>query len=185
MRTAAGIALLLAAIAGGCTAQPEAVPRATAYPRAALPDTASVPYSIGAVSGRLCAAATVDTPRRGWLTAAYPAVGAQLHISVTDTTAAALEQVKANRMQRLLLNAGDCPTTNREFTTSAGFTAMVATTAHSATPVQFLATDGSHIVVSGAVFMPAAATAAADSVAPIIHFFESEATRLLLTLRHE
>lgn len=185
MKTTVGIALLIAAIAGGCTSQPEAVPRATAYPRVALPDTASAPYSIGVVNGRLCAAATVDTPRCGWLTATYPTVGARLHISVTDTTAAALEQVKANRMQRLLLNAADCPTTNREFTTSAGFTAMVATTTHSATPVQFLATYGCHIVVSGAVFMPAAATAAADSVAPIIQFFEGEATRLLLTLRHE
>lgn len=185
MKTAASIALIMAAIAGGCTDRPEAVPRAVAYPRAALPDTAAVPYSIGAVSGRLSAAATVDAPRRGWLTAGYPTVGAQLHISVTDTTAAALEQVKANRMQRLLLNAGDCPTTNREFTTVAGFTSLVATTAHSATPVQFLATDGRHIVVSGAVFMPAAADAAPDSVAPIIEYFEHEATRLLLTLRHE
>lgn len=184
MRTALAIALM-AAIAGGCTDRPAAVPRATGYPRPALPDTVSVPYSIGPVSARLSAAAAIAAPRPGWLTATYPTVGAQLHISVTDTTTEALEQVKANRMQRLLLNAGDAPTTNREFTTSGGFTAMVASTAHAATPVQFLATDGRSIVVSGAVFMPAAASAAPDSVAPIIEYFEHEATRLLITLRHE
>lgn len=176
---------LIATVLAGCTAQPEAVPRATAYPRPALPDTASAPYSIGAVNARLCAGVQIDAPRNGWLTATYPTLSASIHISVTDTTTAAIEQMKANRMQRLMLNVGDCPSRNREFVSAGGFAAIITTANASATPVQFLATDNERIVVSGAVFMPSTATASYDSIAPIIEFFEQEATRFLNTLCYE
>ena len=184
MKAAIVISALIACVSS-CAPQPEAVPRATAYPRPALPDTASTTTQIGSITTRICAQAIVAQPRSDWLSVSFPTLNASIHITATDTTAQALQQVKANRMQRLMLNIGSATSSNREFTTANGFDAIITTAPHSPTPVQFLATDQSTIVVSGAVYIPEANIAAPDSIAPVIQFFEHEALRIITSIRHD
>lgn len=185
------IAIILPTMLAGCTGRGDdnIVPRRTAYPRPALPDTAMA--ATGCAPGLYLEAnarAVIESPRPGWINVAYPGLGARIHITVTPVTAADVADVRANRMQRLSLNEGDRRSEHREWTNAAGFDILVARTEASSTPLQFLATDDSSAVVSGAVYFadPAVATTeSADSIRPILDAIERDIATSLSRLRHD
>lgn len=180
------VTLLAAALlAAGCSKSPVAVPRRTAYPRPAEIDTAmtAAPGALP-VHFAVNAAATATSPRPGWLDVAYPMYGAVAHITFTTTSADSLGIVQANRLERASLNTGGLPTKKQEWLNAAGFDILTLHTDGCATPFQFLATDGRRTVVSGAVrFSAPRATAATDSIAPMLAAIEADMVRSLNSLR--
>lgn len=95
-----------------------------------------------------------------------------------------MKAVKENRMERLVLNSGDRPSEHTEFINPNGFSVLMARTDGSTTPIQFLATDDSAWVVSGAVyFADPSATTAVDSIRPIADAISDDLFRALRQLR--
>ncbi|MGM9860823.1 MAG: hypothetical protein ACI31C_08720 [Muribaculaceae bacterium] len=178
----ATVAIILAALLAACAGNPDAVPRRYAYPRVATLDTAMVDVDSLLIHFCVNADAVTDRPRPDWLDVRYPAFGATWHISFTSSDD--LEEVKANRMQRLLLNAGDLPFRRDEWLNPAGMDILALVVEGAATPLQFLATDNASIVVSGAlVFDDPRACANIDSISPIINILEEDMLRSLQSLR--
>lgn len=162
------------------------VPRRPAYPRPALLDSVmKVPSIPLPVHFEVNAAAVTTSPRRDWLDVIYPSYNATLHISFTDTDAQGIDAVRENRLERLMLNTGDSPSQHSEFVNNAGFDILTVITEGSATPVQFLATDGSSVVVSGVVyFSDPKAVSETDSISPYIHAIKADIDRSLASLRN-
>lgn len=159
--------LLLASCDDSSNRRP--VPRRTAYPRPQLPDTVLADYKPAPLLFFINADASASSPRPGWLDIRYPMLGATIHVTFTETTAAQIEDVRRNRMERLMLNTGDKPSTHSEFTNPSGFDILVSETDGATTPLQFLASDGSRWVVSGATYFDnPAATVSTDSIRPIV-----------------
>lgn len=183
---AAALAVAVGAMLGSCTRSSEVpVPRPQAWPRIALYDTAMV-YVNGAIGLTANAGARFSSPRPGWYDIDYPRYNATMHITVTDVTDSTIGEVRRNRLQRLMLNAGDRPGTSTEFVNDAGWDVLMMTTRGSVTPVQFVATDGLTTVVSGVAYMHDPRTATAyDSVAPVVQAIADDALRTLRTLGHE
>lgn len=160
------------------------VPRRTAYPRPQLLDTVMTRVTLTpACSPAVNAAAAISSPRPGWLDVAYPGYGATMHLTVTDATPATVDEIKANRMERAMLNAGGLPGRQTEWTNRQGLDVTMIRTEGASTPLQFLATDDSSLVVSGAVYFsdPAAVTAT-DSIKPVLDAIAADIRRMLDSL---
>lgn len=166
-----------------CGGEQKPVPRRTAYPRPPQHDTAMVQASEAPLYFDVNAAARVTAPAPGWLNVAYPAYDAVMYVTFTPVDQHSVDTVRINRMERLLLNAGGAPGQRREFINDAGYDIMVYTARGTATPVQFLATDGESSVVSGAVYFsdPKAATSV-DSLDPYVRAVEGDVLRAMKTL---
>ena len=176
---------LVALAAAACTKQPAVeIPLPHAYPRPALPDTAMVAAPDAPLHFLVNSQAVVSSPRPGWLDVAYPQLGATVHITFSRTDASEIETVKENRMERLILNAGERPTDFAEFTNNAGFNVLLAQTDGATTPIQFLATDNTAWVASGAVYFASPdATTAVDSLRPMLTAIRRDLARALQALQ--
>ena len=178
--------LLTAILAAGCTGDQGArtVPRRTAYPRPELPDTVMAAAQGAPLHFLVNTAATAASEKDGWLNISYPPLGATVFVTFTPTTPAEAAGIKANRMERLMLNSGDHPSEHTEFITAHGFSALMVRTDGISTPVQFIATDDSAWVVSGAVYFndPNAAEAT-DSIRPMAEAIAGDVFRALKELQ--
>lgn len=180
------MAVCAAAVLAGCRRADVSVPRPTGYPRPTLPDTVMRAAAGLPVRLEVNAEATVSSPREGWLDVAYPGLGATMHVTVSLTEPSAVAEVMANRMERAMLNAGDRPGRRREWTNRAGMDVMLIRSEGGSTPLQFLATDDSAVVVSGAVyFADPRAAESADSIRPVTDAVEGDIRRMLDSLRYE
>lgn len=177
-------ALALAIVLPACRREPAAVPRRTAYARVAVLDSNTVQVPDFPLYFPLSCSALVLSPRPLWLDVTYPDYGATAHITLTLADGEALDRVKANRLERLMLNAGDRPGRRSEWLTPAGYDVLTLYTDGSATPWQFVATDDSSAVLSGAVyFADPAAVANADSLAPMVDAIAADITAALNSMR--
>lgn len=182
MRAVALLIPLMAVIAASCGDRGHApVPRRTAYPRMQLLDTVMRSAEVApGCSLAVNACAETVSPRPGWLTISYPLYGATMYVTVTETNPATVDEIKANRMERVLLNAGGLPGRQSEWINPAGMSVMTLRTDGSTTPLQFLATDDSSTVISGALyFADASAATATDSIAPAVNAVEGDVRRML------
>lgn len=161
------------------------IPHPTAYPRPNLPDTLMVVTNEAPLVFYVNAQSEVTYPRPGWLDISYPTLGATVHVTFTMAKPDEIEAIKENRMERLMLNAGDRPVDFSEFTNGAGFDIVTATSEGSATPVQFLATDDSEWVVSGALYLSTPDAAAVDSLKPIIDAIRSDLIKSMTNMRYK
>ncbi len=165
-----------------CT-KPQAMPRREAFPRAILLDTvmASAPAPAYFLVN---AQADVRQSRADWLTVAYPQYAATMYITFSETSPKDIHNVKKNRMERLMLNSGDLPSQHTEFTNTAGYDILLAYTEGGPIPLQFLATDNSSMVVSGAVqFSNPNASAAVDSITPVMDAIRGDIMCAMLHLK--
>lgn len=171
-------------LAPGCRkAEPMKIPLPVAYPRPALPDTALVELVDAPLNFAVNGQAAVSSVRPGWYDVAYPTLGATMHLTFTRATGLDLDKARENRMQRLLLNAGEGETAFSEFENAAGFDVLIARTEGSATPLQFLATDGREWLVSGSVYFASPrAPLAIDSLRPMVRAIDRDLTRALESL---
>lgn len=183
---AAMLALLAAACTGG-RCRTDAVPRPAAYPRVAAiaaayhrPD--SLPLNI-----EVNDAAVVSRPGERWLDVAYPTLRATVHITLTPITAATVGPALANRSERMALNVAGAARVTEDTAGNGDFTATVITAPEARnTPVQFVATDGSEWVVSGAAFFGSLTPdAPLDSIAPSLAIVARDIDHLLNSLRHD
>ncbi len=160
-----------------------AIPRRTAYPRPQLPDTVLTACEKAPLHFEINAEANAATPREGWLDINYPMLGATVHVTFTETTAEGIDEIRHNRMERLMLNSSDRPSTHSEFTNPAGFDVLISETDGAATPLQFLATDSRRWVVSGAVyFSDPDAGASSDSIRPMVDALRRDIIKAMTNL---
>lgn len=181
------LAIILTVLLGACSpgqGDNVAVPRQRAYPRPALPDTMLTAVHTAPLHFLVNAEATIEQPRQDWLDIHYPTLGVTVHTSFAPTTPDKVEDVMANRMQRLLLNAGSATPRFTESVNAAGFDIVIAQSETGVTPLQFLATDKSRWVVSGAARLSAAdGSASVDSLRPIINAVRRDIERALADLK--
>lgn len=166
------------------------VPRRHAYPRIALPDstysftTAGKSHLVIAVND--AATSTLRSSDDGiacFVDVAYPTLQSTIFYTITPVDRATLSDVIANRLQRIELNMGASDAELLEFDTPAGFECKVfVTRGDISTPVQFLSTDGTNLVVSGAAFVREASPATADSIAPIVDVISRDVVHTLKTM---
>lgn len=175
--TILGAAILLS----GCSEdrQRNVVPRPTAYPRPTLYEPAYIAIDSLPVAFEINSSALLSVRQPGkngtvWADISYPAYGATMHLTFTPVDSSSLEEVMANRAQRMALNLGtnegvqtDVPSDNGEFEsivlTSAGQTL---------TPVQILSVSD-RWVVSGALRFTSGNTNA-DSLMPMLKAVERD-----------
>ena len=166
-------ALLLAA----CSSKPP-VPKPEAWPR-----LQPYPEAYTAVDGfAVNDSARVSQPADGQLSAFYPRYGATLYVTFTPAAdEARRQQVIDNRTERMALNTGGARSEVTELVSDGGYHCqLILTPAKTATPVQFLAV-GKTQIVSGSAFLPDAAAAPTDSLAPFIHALYAD---ILYALKH-
>lgn len=179
-------AIALAAAMQACGGDNSAVPRRTAFPRIADIGTAMTAVDSLPVRFEVNAATVVTRPRPMWLDVAYPAYGATMHVSFTPVDASTAAQVRDNRLERMMLNAGEHVSLQSESMNPDGFHVLVLESEGAVTPLQFLASDD-RTVVSGAVYFadPAAVTAT-DSIKPIVRAILGDIRASMSTLaRHD
>lgn len=182
MRISVIVATAALMLTGGCTEREQKpVPRRRAYPRVELPDTTMQPAPGVPLVMPVNSSAKVSSRQAGWLDVTYPSLGATLHVTFTPINSREeLEAVKANRMQRLLLNAGERGGEGSEYMNEHGFDIYLLRAEGVATPVQFLATDDSAWVVSGAAYFDMApGPGAVDSLRPMVDAVERDVIKSL------
>ncbi len=184
------MAIALAAIMTACQGNGNRdvpVPRRTAFSRMQLPPDSYRHVTIGGTALELNAAAdttgTVDDAANAWLTAVYPDGTAELYITVNHATGSHLDAMIDNRVERLSLNTGGAESQVSSFITPAGLDARIVVTHHGTpTPVQFIVTDHATMLVSGSAHVRDAATAPADSLAPVIGMLERDLNHLVANI---
>ena len=175
---------VFAGFAPGTNSAADAVPRRHAYPRVEPYDSASRTVVLAPFTFRIAAEAPSKRTGENWLDVSYPRYGATMHLSASrfgsaDEAAEAL----ANRRQRISLNTGGALARTDFFDNDAGLTCeMTVCSEGVATPVQFIATDGKSLMLSGAVMINGPITPA-DSIRPIINLLQDEAFTILSSIR--
>lgn len=170
-----------------------AVPRRTAYPRICIPAAVYAPFADAPLHFETSAAAKarIATPPSGnsapgstWVDIAYPEYGITIHCTFTHTDTDRIPGILDNRIERLSVNTGGATSEMSELTNAYGFDCrMIATRAESPTPVQFLATDHKHWVISGSAYIEAGRNTNPDSIAPVISMLERDIIHSLTTLK--
>lgn len=181
------IAFLISVIAFGCTDRRVGapVPRPTAYPRAVDPGTEYIKADSLPVVIEVNSSAVVTRPGQGWLDIAYPDLGAAIHMTIIPTTPGDIDNIVANRSERISLNLADAAGAARDIALeSADFTStlIVAPDARN-TPLQFLSTDGSDWVITGVVFFrDVQPDASVDSLSQAVGFIRRDLEHTLTHL---
>lgn len=167
------------------------IPRQKAYPRLALADSAYVGTDVLPIGLEINAVATLtkvgdeSDNSRGtvWFDIAYPSYDATLHCTFTPVGQLTLEQVLANRSERIALNLGDATYENTQVANPAGVAGNIyVTRSNMVTPVMFLVTDRRDWVLSGAMTFNAGNVAVYDSVAPIVKAVRGDIEHMLKTI---
>lgn len=127
--------------------------------------------------------ATVSRPRRDWVNVSYPRYNATIFISVTEADSGNIDDVIANRIERIALNAGDVRVDALDIDNGRFSSTLYDAPAAVAMPLQFVATDGKSLVVSASVFFDNAdRITSLDSVAPAIEAIRRDLTTALDSL---
>lgn len=169
-----------------------AVPRPTAYPRI---DTYPASYTaIGLshlaieINDSAVIADRSHFPARdvSWIHITYPRYHASLYCTYTPIThSAPLDEILSNRYERMARNTGGASSELTEWINDAGVACrLLVTPSGTLTPVQYIASDSSRFVMSGALYMSGLDKAPdTDSIAPVIRAVEADVTHMLHHLR--
>lgn len=186
----AGVAIAILLVLTGCRREERAVPRPVAFPRIEAPagryveaDSLPLHFEINT------SASTERNEQDGtvWLTITYPDYfpGTAIYCTFTPVTDESVEEVIANRTERMALNSGGADSEITQLTSDGGLDCtMTVTRAGSATPVQFIAADNG-IVVSGAMYINVDAGFAPDSIAPVVEAVSRDMLHSLKTISHD
>lgn len=127
--------------------------------------------------------ATVSRPRRDWVNVSYQRYNATVFISVTEADSGNIDDIIANRIERIALNAGDVRVDALEIDNGRFSSTLYDAPAAVAMPLQFVATDGKSLVVSASVFFDNAdRITSLDSVAPAVEAIRRDLTTALDSL---
>lgn len=183
-------ALITGMAASGCSHggnRSDAVPKPEGWPRIETPEETYTLTDIDGIGLALNSAATVVTSKKEdggtWLDITYPTFGnSRLYLTLlTADDGEELENILANRAERMELNTGRAVTELTELVSEGGWEGRMSVTRSSlTTPVQMLAHDGRH-VVSGVLYLNFPPSTQPDSVAPIVTAVSRD---LLHALKH-
>lgn len=127
--------------------------------------------------------ATVSRPRRDWVNVSYQRYNATVFISVTEADSGNIDDIIANRIERIALNAGDVRVDALDIDNGRFSSTLYDAPAAVAMPLQFVATDGKSLVVSASVFFDNAdRITSLDSVAPAVEAIRRDLTTALDSL---
>lgn len=127
--------------------------------------------------------ATVSRPRRDWVNVSYTRYNATVFISVSEADSGNIDDVIANRIERIALNAGDVRVDALDIDNGRFSSTLYDAPAAVAMPLQFVATDGKSLVVSASVFFDNAdRITSLDSVAPAVEAIRRDLTTALDSL---
>ena len=167
-------------------------PRRYAYPRV---DTYPQQYSSIVISpdvnievntaARIVTDSVADADTR-WITLSYPKYKANLYITVNKCNSKSqLQDVIANRVQRISLNTGGKDFEQVDLQSEADFKSKIFTIRGVGTnPVMFIASNHRNCVVSGSLyFLDSNAVAKVDSIVPIIDAVSNDIIHLAKHLR--
>ncbi len=183
---ALSLTLALAACQGTDT---RTTPLPRAYPRIEMPaaayETAATDTLPVALSLNAGARAQV-APRQGgwWIDVTYPTFReGRLYLSLLPVADGSLEEMTANRLERVSLNLGGARAERADITSAGGWEGMMIVSREAlSTPVQILAT-GRGYMLTGALHLDLPADTPLDSVSPAIDAIERDMTHLLQELR--
>lgn len=184
--------LLLTIIAGGVSScksgeDNTAIPRRHAYPRIEIPiesysevDVDGKGLIIAVNEGAIYERRAADDGDAKFLDVEYPQFNSTIFYTITPVEQSTIENVIANRLERIRLNLGDADAELLEFDSPQGFENKVFVShGDISTPVQFISTDGRKVVVSGVAFVKDASAATADSIAPIVELLRRDIVHAL------
>lgn len=187
--------LLVTIIVGGlsnCTGDKAgvAIPRRHAYPRIELPQENYYDVNVGCNELHISVndvatynRRTAEDGKTCFIDVSYPKINTTIFYTITPVDHTTIEDVIANRLERIRLNLGDRDTELIEFNSTEGFENKVLVShGDISTPVQFISTDGGNVVVSGVAFIKEASPATADSIAPIVDVMRREVVHSLKTM---
>lgn len=189
-RTGYVIIALYAAIFCACGSRGDQTPtpRPAAYPRSLDPGSEYVAVDSMPIVIEVNSSAIVSRPGDNWLDISYPALNATVHLSITPVSAGDIDDIIANRSQRIALNladaagaAHDAALESDDFTS----TLVVAPDART-TPLQFISTDGQDWVISGAAFFSGVRPdASVDSLSQAVGYIRRDLIHTLTHLSHD
>lgn len=159
------------------------VPRPAAYYRIEQYPSSYHPVRCGSIMMQVNDSAAISHPAPTQLDIRYPRYKAVIYCTVTPVTAATLPSVMHNRTERMALNAGSNPSTVYEMQDSAFTSRILVTPSGSIIPLQFLATDSSSVVISGAAMLQGRAPVRPDSIAPVVETLSRDISHMLGTLQ--
>lgn len=178
-------ATLLAPGACGTGDNSAPVPRRRAYPRIEIPDSAFT--IVGNAPNRLqinASAQILDSTDNKWVTVIYPDLNAKIYYTFTPVDKSTIDAVIDNRLERINLNLSGHKPEFLPVDTREGFTGQIVVDRFGGTtPVQFIVTDRSTVVVSGAAFLPDADGAPADSLNPVVDMLRRDIIHSIKTLK--
>lgn len=189
------IAFAASLILSDCSGETQTnMPRQKAYPRIATHDSTFTALASNPIHFEISTAAevTLDSINTSkvtgensrWINISYKGYNAVIYYTFTPVDATTINNVLANRDERMALNAGDNPSELTRITNANGFSSRILTTTQSVvTPIQFISTDGKDWVVSGAVHLSGMYTADTDSLSPVINVLRRDIIHSLTTIK--
>lgn len=170
------------------------MPRRKAFPRIATHDSTFMPLASSPLHFEISTVAkvTLDSINTGkatgennrWFNVSYDDYNAVIYCTFTPVDSTTINNVIANRTERMALNVGGNTSELTELTNANGFTSRILSSLESSvTPVQFLSTDGNDWVVTGALHFTDVTTADIDSLKPIIDVVKRDIIHSLKTIK--
>lgn len=182
------IPLLLVAVSACGDGGGDVTPRRHGFPRVQLYDSVYVAADSFPLHFEVNSQAVCRVPRRGWLDVAYPSYGAILHVSALNCSGERLASELDKRRERMSLNLyGSSAETIHVSSADSTFEAVLLVSGDAVnTPVQFLATDGRNLLVTGSAYLPGVrAESQADSIAPQVGALKRDIIHAIKQMRHD
>ena len=164
-----------------------AVPRRKAYPRVEPYDTAYTLRQLPSVAfdANTHAAFTVKDSTEPGVSGAditYDRYGMTVYVTAIRSSRRDFDRRLDDRIERVSLNLGGARPTTTDIKSDGGFDATIFVCPGINTPVQALAADSVTSTIVSATLFSDAATAAADSVAPMLDIITRDITRMMQSL---
>lgn len=173
-----------------CSNENVSTPRRKAYPRIETHDSTFTQISNCPLHFEMSDAAiiTLDSINNNnhWITIFYKPYNATIYCTFTPVDNYSILNVISNRTERMALNSGELSSELIELTNANGFQSKILITEHSkVTPVQFLSTNNTDWVVSGAIYFNNNNSSNPDSIRPIINVLKRDVVHAMKTIKKQ
>lgn len=180
----------MAILLSHCATSDFVIPKPKAYFKIEPYDTAykqfdKLPLTLMVNDSAKCSLVNDSTKANGseWINIYYPRYKATLFCSYLPITKESLQKHIDNRMQRIILNAGQEIPRNIVFqdTIRKMSASVYFTSSESISPLQFIATDSTSYLFSGALYFNDKVKG--DSISPVIDYITDDVMHMLQTIK--
>lgn len=181
------MAIIVAVSLCECTNDNINTPRRKAFPRIDTHDSTFTQISNCPIHFEMShiASITLDSINNNnhWITIFYKPYNATVYCTFTPVDKYTIHNIITNRTERMALNSGDNISELIELTNANGFYSKILITEQSkVTPVQFLSTNNTDWVVSGAIYFNNNSNNNPDSIRPIINVLKRDIIHAMKTI---